>query len=144
MTPSPLRKRLGESVRFAVQCRSDVTTLASPDAAPQLSIYAADGTEVVSDQRMVPFLFPTLTGMFFLEVFLSSSFSAGWYAAHIGYAVSTVAGGDVQHFEVTAGGNNLGANQAVYFYPRPDSDWVVAFRDGLGTFEYRQNPREAT
>ena len=144
MTPTPLRKRLGEYVRFAVQVRSGVTTLASPDAAPQLSIYAADGTEVVSDQKMVPFLFPTLTGMFFLEVFLSSAFSAGYYTAHIGYAVSTVLGAETQSFEVTAGGNNVGANQAVFFYERPDSDWIVAFRDGLGTFEYRQNPRVQT
>lgn len=126
-------------------CRNGTFVPSSPDAAPQLSIYVAGGTEVVSDQKMVPFVFPTVTGMFYLDVFLSSAFTAGaFYFAHIGYAVSSVAGGEVQPFEVTAGGNANGSNQAVFYYPRPDSDWIVCFRDGVATYEYRQNPRVQT
>jgi len=134
------RYRLGDFVPIVVQCRDTSDLPASPSAAPQITVYNASGTAVLSSLKMPPVDKPTRTGVFRYELRLSSDFSTGFYDIYVQWTVSGNVQSRVEKFQVVAGGNANGAYIGLFWYPRPDSNWIIG-RQEDGQYERLKNPR---
>lgn len=134
------RLRLGDFAHFSVQCVDSSDLPASPTSAPALTIYNSSGTAVISAKKMVPCDKPTRTGYFTYNLRLGSDYSAGYYDAYIDYAVSGNTRNVVQKFQVIAGGNANGGYIGLFWYPRPDSNWIIGKQED-GQYERLKNPR---
>ena len=122
------RYRLGEFAFLPVQCVNASNVTVDPTAAPQVSIYAADGTEAVADQKVPPVSGRT-TGLFAWSQFLGSGFSVGIYSAYFSYAISGTNFSSLAMFEVIGGGNVAGPYVALEHYSRPHADFIIGHRE---------------
>jgi len=130
------RYRLGEYAYLTVQCVNASNVTVDPTAAPQVSIYAADGTEAVADQKVPPVSGRT-TGLFAWSQFLDSSFSVGIYSAYFSYAIGGTNFASLAMFEVIGGGNAAGPYVALEYYQRPHADFVIGHSED-GTTELKR------
>lgn len=133
------RYRVGDYVPLIVQCSNTTGSPAAPTAAPLLTIYNQSGTAVVTAAKMPPMDKPTQTGAFKIEQRVTSAFSTGFYDAYIDWAVAGNTQNHTEKFQVVAGGDASGAYLGTFWYPRPDSNWIVAKQED-GQYERRRNP----
>ena len=135
-------KLLGQWVSVPVSCKDASGDQIAPDAAPTVTIYKANDTPItgVDSVKMPPLSPGQLTGFFNLDVQLGSHFSAGRYHCLVEYLVSTVKHAEQHFFEIAAGGNANGAYVAMFYYPRPQANYVVGQLDD-GTLEFRRGPK---
>lgn len=133
----------GEFIALSVLCHtaSNPPSVASPDAAPELSIYNSAFTRVVTDQKMPPKDLPTSPGLFELHQPIDSNFSTGFYTVLYRWYDGASTASFLDNFQVVAGGCTDGTTTAMNFYRRPDSDWIATHSDMSGTFTFRKNPR---
>jgi hypothetical protein len=131
----------GEYLALSVLCRTSPYVAANPVSAPEVSIYDATFTKIVTDQKMPPKDLPGAVGFFEIHQPIDSTFSEGHYTALYRWWDGASSGSYLDRFEVVGGGCSAGASTAMQFYRRPDSDWIATHSDINGTFTFRKNPR---
>jgi hypothetical protein len=112
---------------------------AAPTACPWLSVYDSSG--VLLRRVRVPIADAGgVTGYFSIPLFLGPGFSAGHYHALYSWAVGSFEGGEMDSFQVVAGGNSQGSVVSMHEYNRPHARFAVHQTDG-GQLKRGRNPR---
>lgn len=135
------RVALGEYIALAVITHNDTPTVTNPVSAPEVSVYDATFTKIVTDQKMPPKDLPGAVGLFEIHQPIDSTFSAGHYTALFRWYNGSTSGSFLDRFQVVGGGCSEGSSTAMQVYRRPDSDWIATHSDITGTFTFRKNPR---
>jgi len=132
------RYQQGAWLPLSVQCRGNLVAV-DPTAAPTINIYNPSFTNILGPRSIPPRAPGKLTGLFELEQFLGSEFSAGIYTLLVSYANGGSSYADLFKFEVTAAGHQNGGYTNLYFYERPHANYVVGQLDS-DVLEFRKNP----
>lgn len=130
------RVPIGGHVFFPCACRSG-GALTDPSAAPQLTILDYSGS-IAIEARTVPRI-GTATGLFGFDEFVGSSYSAGFYHALLAWKIGGSQYGVLIPFEVLPSGDAKGCFTSLYFYDRPQAQYVVGNTES-GVLEYHSNP----
>lgn len=133
------RRVLGQEICLGVLCVNGSRVPSEPTAAPTLSIYS-DSARVVGGLTIPPADRYGSPGYFQRKVFLDGRFTTGQYRAVMRYTIGAYEGVAVDTFEIVPGGDAAGTPIAMYFYRRPNCDWVIQQTDA-GTILKRRNPR---
>lgn len=135
------RSMLGKFVPFGVNCVAlgSGAQPATPDAAPIVTVFNIAGAVVVPARPMPAWSPGNAPVLFGFGEFLGSAYSVGYYCARITYAVSGVHAVKLLPFSVMEGGDPSGPYTALYWYDRPESQFLVGNTES-GNLEYRSNP----
>lgn len=121
------RYSLGEEIILPVHATAGGQVV-TPDEAPTVSVYDADGTLVFSaampgwDRQRSP-------GLFAYRRQLDEDFAPGRYAVRTGYRAGGTGRACVHHFEVVAGGDAAGRVVSMLHVARPQADYLVTKTD---------------
>jgi hypothetical protein len=132
------RKKLGDEIFLAVQCRNGSNTPTAPDAAPLMTVYNESGTKIIS-KAIPPIDRYTATGLFGIMLPLNSVWSAGRYAVYYNYLIAATQFSGSDNFEITAGGDAAGQVISLFYLDRPDVDWLV-YQTDMGNTTINRNP----
>lgn len=114
------RTQAGREIVLGLQT-SDATSPALPDACPLMDVYS--GTRhVVSKQ--IP-IFDKETKYFQYPLFLGSVFTAGTCLVTYRWTVGSYEGYAEDTFEIVPGGNTDGQLISMFFYRKPQGDYLV-------------------
>jgi hypothetical protein len=82
-----------------------------------------------------------ITGLFQTQIFLGPAFAPGQYTVSYSYSSGggSFSGMADDNFEVLPGGDTDGTTEAMYFYHRPQADFVVQ-QLSSGKLKKRRNP----
>jgi hypothetical protein len=119
------RFQQGEFVPLGVACINAAGAPVAPDAAPTLNVYGPSGTKLLAAKPI-----PTMdrfgtTGLFAFGLFLNETFPAGHYAVAYQWASGAFAGGELDCFEVKAGGDPKGSLISLYWFEQPQAGHVI-------------------
>lgn len=137
------RYRQGQEIPLAVLVRDGSGLPAPPDAVPGLDVYGSGGK--VLSGKPVPvqdrFGVSPAGAFFMLNVFLGAAFPAGSYTAVYGWTTGNgvFAGGSMDYFDVSAGGDPAGNVLSAYWYERPQAEYVLYQLDS-GRLRKGRNP----
>jgi hypothetical protein len=131
--------RLGEEITVAVQVYDSNGTPQLPDDCPIAKIFNAAGSVVWTAKIAIQDRYGTV-GYFQQNIFLGPAFAVGPYTVTYSYAVGGNPGSDEDNFEVIAGGDSDGTTESLYFYHRPQADYVIQ-QLSSGKIKRRRNPR---
>lgn len=76
-------------------------------------------------------------GTFVRDLFLNSTYTAGYYTIIYRYVIGTTGRSEVDTAEVVSGGNVNGSVIAMGDFPRPEAKYVLAQTDGGVIFQGR-------
>jgi hypothetical protein len=129
---------LGEEVPLGVLCFDGSGTPSAPDAAPMVDVYSG-AAKVLSGQPLPALDKFGTTGLFAWPLLLDARFAPGKYTAVYRYLVGGTAGGDEDTFDVLAGGNADGQVLSMFWYPRPQANFIV-YQTSDGSIRKGRNP----
>ena len=132
------RYKLGEFLPLTVWCRTAALAPALPVTAPVAMVYS-DSSLVTSFKMPIRDRY-VVTGFFQHALRLDGRFGIGHYQVVYNYITGSVAKGQVDSFEIVAGGHADGMGISLYYCRRPTSDFFVLHCDG-GRVVRRRNPR---
>lgn len=125
-----MRRQAGQLAFLSVS-----TGTASPDEAPQATVYSADGTAVVSDIKLPPLGDDNVFGRAWRV-----SIAAGDYLVRYLWEVSSVEKVRTEPLKVLPGGDAEGAYRNLTFYEPPHARFVVGQQES-DKDTFRRNPR---
>ena len=133
-----MRYQLGDVVPLACLTKNGSGTPALPDDSPVARIYSDNAPVAtlslpIADRYQRP-------GFFELPLLLDARFAVGRCSVVYQWAIGGVKGGDIDYFEVVAGGDQDGAGLALYYFERPTSSFVLLQTDA-GRIVRRRNPQ---
>lgn len=135
------RFQVGDFVPLRVRSVAPATGVPTLPSTP-VNVYATiySSAPAVVDQLALPILDRfQVTGQFARQFQLDSDYSAGQYVIQYSWAVSGNFGGDVDTFEVVAGGSASGAVVSAYEMQMPDARYLVHEYDS-GSIVQGRNP----
>ncbi len=117
------RYQQGQTVTLFCQGKDANGVATLPDRPPQAKVF--NGTTVVEANEM-PILDRYInTGFFQHHLFLGAAYSAGQYRVVYYYRVGSYYGVEEDGFEIVAGGHQDGSILNMYFFRRPQADYIV-------------------
>jgi len=127
-------------VPIGVQCTDGSGNPAAPDAAPTYRVYGT-GSAALATGSVPPKDPANDSGFFEGFLRLGQLFSAGVYSVVYGWTTGSGGhtGGDLDTFEVLPGGDPAGAVIGMYFFPRPQANFIVQQLDS-GAVRVGKNP----
>ena len=136
------RYQLGDEATIGVQCTNADGTPTAPDAAPTITVYAADGETIVIDKPIPPKDRAASTGLFEHFLRLGSDYEAGAYSALYKWTTNDggFAGRAVDHFEILPGGSADGTVLGLHYYDAGHAQFLVQQTDA-GFVKAGKNPR---
>ena len=134
------RFRLGEEATIGVFCFDGNYAPVLPDDCPVAKIFDASGNRVWTGKVPIQDRYG-ITGLFQTQVYLSPTFAPGQYTVSYSYSSGggAYAGSDEDNFEVLPGGDTDGITEAMFYYHRPQADYVVQ-QLSSGKLKKRRNP----
>lgn len=132
------RYLLGQEMHLDVQCR-DVNFLpVVPDDCPVIKVWNAANVAVVNQKIPVSDRYNT-TGYFQMSLFLGMAFAVGLYTVTYTYTQGGNRFAECDNFEVVAGGDSSGSVEAMYFWRKPQGDFIV-YELSSGVLAKGRNP----
>lgn len=133
------RFQQGEFVPLTVACINAAGAPVAPDAAPTVNVYGPTGTKILA-AKPIPTMdrFGTV-GLFGWGLFLNDLYPAGHYTAAYKWASGAFAGGDLDWFEIAAGGDPKGSLISLYWFEQPQAGHVIQELDS-GRLAIGNNP----
>lgn len=114
----------GQSVPLLLKTVDAAGTPTLPNDVPQVVVWK--GSDDVFRGEMPVVQRQTVTGTFFLSLFLGFEFTAGNYCCEFRWVLpSAYIGSSETTFRIVDGGNADGAVVSQYFYRRPGTDFLV-------------------
>lgn len=133
------RTQLGQTLPLWLQCCNASGVPTVPDDPPSVRVYA--GASLVTAGEMPVHDRYQQTGLFFLPLFLGSGFTTGSCQAVFLYRVSSFYGLEAVNFDIVAGGHQDGAVTGLYYYQRPQADFLVQVLGETGQIVKGRNPQ---
>jgi len=133
--------RLGEEVVIGVLCLNASGVPTVPDDNPVAKIWDINGNKVFNKKIPVQDRYAQ-TGYFQANIYLGGAYAVGLYSVTYSYSTGGQAfvGIDEDNFEIVAGGDVDGITESLYFYHRPQADYVLQQLNS-GKIKKRRNPR---
>ena len=134
------RFRLGEEITIGVYCFDGNAAPVVPDDCPVAKIFNASGHVVYNARVPIQDRYG-ITGLFQTQVFLGPAFAPGQYTVSYSYSSGggAYAGEEEDNFEVLPGGDTDGITEAMFYYHRPNADFVIQ-QLSSGNLKKRRNP----
>lgn len=133
------RYQLGVEVPLSVRTTNSAGSAALPAACPSIDVYS-DSAKVVSGKQIPISDRYGVTALFRHGLFLSQLYTAGRYEVAYRWVIGSYEGGQVDTFEVLAGGDGDGSVISMYHLRKPQASWIVQQRDS-GKIMKGRNPR---
>ncbi len=131
------RTQQGQTVDLYLQCRDANGVATVPDNPPQAKTFS--GTALI-DGPLLPVIDRyNQPGLFHLPLFLGSSYGEGQYQVVYYYRAGSYHGLRADAFEVMPGGHRDGAITGMYWYRRPQADYVLQSTEN-GNISVGRNP----
>lgn len=134
------RYHLGEEIAFGIVAKNSTGLPVEPDAAPTFSVYAANGTKIISDKKFPPIDRTAVAGIFGYAQFLGMTFAAGQYLLYVKWVKSGFNGRYIEKFEVMPGGDAGGNVIAMTEFKKPHNTYIVRQLTS-GIISAGRNPR---
>ncbi len=132
------RFQLGTWLDVWLQTTNASSTPVMPDYVPHMKVWSSSA--LVTAEEM-PLVDKTIqVGVFRSQVFLGSSYATGLYEINVFYRSGSKHGMEQHTFEVIAGGDADGQVLGMYFYHRPQADYIV-YQVESGQILKGKNPR---
>ncbi|MBA4019201.1 MAG: hypothetical protein C0483_18705 [Pirellula sp.] len=134
--------QLGYEAPIGIQCTDADLNPAAPDAAPTVTIYAADGSKPLENKAIPPKDRAQATGLFEHFVRLGSDFATGVYSVLYKWTTDGGAftGRYVDYFEVLPGGHVDGTVLGLHYFDAGHAQFLVQQTDA-GLIKAGKNPR---
>lgn len=117
------QSQLGTYLDFWLQCTDADGVKSMPDYVPWLKVWI--GSDLVQTLEMPVIDKVSQVGLFCEHLFLGNQFSLGQGTAEMHYRVGGKFGIETRTFEIIAGGHTDGQTLGMYWYPKPDVEYVV-------------------
>lgn len=131
------RFQLGDVLPLLLVTRDASLTPQVPTVPPAVTIWSSSAKV---EKHEMPMIERFITdGMFLARVFLGSAYSTGLYTVSYNYAVGSYQGVETDSFEILPGGSVDGNVMSMYFYRRPQADFIVQGLDS-GKIVQGRNP----
>ena len=134
------RLRLGDEVTIGCLCVDGNGTPTLPDDCPTAKIFNPAGVAVFRQKIPIHDRYAQ-TGYFQQNVYLGPAFAIGLYTVGYAYSIGgSTFGLDEDNFEIVPGGDPDGTTESLFFYHRPQADYIVQ-QLSSGKIKRRRNPR---
>ena len=133
------RVRLGQTLDLFLATENSAGAVAQPDDVPSLSVFDPVGTKILTARMPVWSTLGDKT-VFHYPLFLGPLFTTpGRYVILYNYNVGSFFGVEEEDFTVVAGGTDKGASLAMYFFRRPQADFLIQQKES-GQVARGKNP----
>ncbi len=132
------RHQLGTYLDVWLQTTDANDSPVMPDQVPHLKLWSS--SSLVTAEEMPLWDKTIQVGVFRTQLYLSSAYAAGLYEISVYYRSGAKYGMEQHTFEVIAGGDADGQVLGMYFYHRPQADYIV-YQVESGQILKGKNPR---